>query len=133
MRAFAKNLLPLLVSAAVCLPARAFAQTGIVTGSVHDQKTSEELIGANVLLVGTTLGASADLEGKFTIRSVPVGTYQLRVSYVGYVPKVVDGVIVQADKTTQTDVTLAVVAAEKPQEEVVVTAERVREIGRAHV
>lgn len=101
------------------------AATGTVTGSVHDQKTGEELVGASVLLVGTTLGASADLEGKFTLRAVPAGTYELRVSYLGYAPKVVQGVAVQAGRTVTYDVVLGQATEEKAKVEVVVSAQRV--------
>lgn len=101
------------------------AATGTVTGSIHDQKTGEDLVGASVLLVGTKLGASADLEGKFTIRAVPAGTYELRITYVGYAPKVVQGVKVQAGQAVQFDVVLGAEAEEKAKEEVVVSAQRV--------
>lgn len=103
------------------------AQTamGIVTGKIVDVKSGEELIGANVLLVGTALGASADMDGSFTIRAVPAGTYDLRVSYVGYETLVVKGVVVRAGQTTKIDVPLAEEQLEKAKEEVVVTAERV--------
>ena len=104
---------------------RAWGQTAIVTGAIHDAKTGEELLGANVLLVGTSLGASADLDGNYTIRGVPPGTYSLRVSYVGYAPKVVDGVALKAGETTVLNVSLGQ-AVEEAKEEVVVTAERVR-------
>ncbi len=97
---------------------------GSVTGTVHDQKTGEELVGANVVLVGTSLGASADLDGKFTIRNVPPGPYDVRVSYIGYTPKVVQALTVRADQATTLDVALGQEVAEA-KEEVVVTAERV--------
>jgi outer membrane receptor protein involved in Fe transport len=109
----------------VLIAGRTWAQTGIVTGTVHDQKTGEELLGANILLTGTSLGASADLEGKFTIRAVPPGTYSMRVSYVGYAPKLVNAVVVKPGETTVMNVLLSQ-EAEEAKEEVVVTAERVR-------
>src|SRR5262245_33848829 len=98
------------------------AETGTLTGTVHDQKTGEELIGANVLLMGTALGASADVEGKDTIRGVAPGSYDLRVSYVGYAAKIVKGVVVPAGKTVTLDVLLGaeVEQEEKAKEEVVV-------------
>ncbi len=61
----------------------AFAQNQ-VSGSIIDAETGEELIGANVILEGTGRGSTSDLQGGFHIRNVPSGTYQLKVSYVGY-------------------------------------------------
>ncbi|GAB3664709.1 TonB-dependent receptor [Echinicola sediminis] len=55
-----------------------------VTGVVTDAETGEALIGANVILEGTGRGSTADVEGRFTIKNVSSGEYQLRVSFVGY-------------------------------------------------
>lgn len=62
----------------------AFAVNSSITGTVKDAQTGDPLPGANVLLVGTSLGASTDLNGNFTIPDVPVGTYKLRATYIGY-------------------------------------------------
>ncbi|MCB0300985.1 MAG: carboxypeptidase-like regulatory domain-containing protein, partial [Calditrichaeota bacterium] len=65
-----------------------FAQTstteGKITGVVTDAATGEALIGANVVVTGTKLGASTDADGVFIIENVPVGTYEVSVFYVGY-------------------------------------------------
>src|ERR1700690_941226 len=51
-----------------------FAQgTGTLNGRVLDKTTSEALIGANVIVVNTNLGAAADIDGKFTIHNIPTG------------------------------------------------------------
>jgi iron complex outermembrane recepter protein len=44
----------------------------------------EELVGANVILVGTGRGSTTDLQGNFQIRNIPDGNYTLRVSYLGF-------------------------------------------------
>lgn len=100
----------------------ASSQTGMLLGKVYDEQTGEELVGANVLVVGTQLGTRTDIEGKFVIRNVPPGIYNVRVSFVGYGTKLIAGVEVRAEKQTQCDVTLSVTTVEA--EEVVVTAER---------
>ncbi len=61
-------------------------ETGTISGSVSDARTGEPLIGANVLVEGTRLGAAADLSGKFRVEHVPVGTYNIVARYVGYSP-----------------------------------------------
>ncbi|OPX33670.1 hypothetical protein B1H10_05270 [candidate division KSB1 bacterium 4484_188] len=57
---------------------------GTVKGIVKDSDTGDPLIGANVLLKGTGMGASSDLDGFFLLSDVPTGDYQLEVLYVGY-------------------------------------------------
>ena len=61
----------------------ATAQVTKVTGKVYSESDGEPVIGASVLVVGTTLGASTDIEGNFTIENVPTSATTLRVSYVG--------------------------------------------------
>ena len=62
-----------------------FAQkTGSITGKVIDERSKEPLIGTNVIVMDTDLGASTNIKGEFIIRNVPVGTYRMRFSYLGY-------------------------------------------------
>lgn len=61
-----------------------FAQTtGVVTGYVRDKNTQETIIGAVVVVEQTTNGALTDIDGTYKIK-VPIGTCNLKVSYVGY-------------------------------------------------
>ncbi len=60
------------------------AQQGGLKGTVKDSETGEVLVGANVVLKGTNLGAATDTDGKFSISGIPSGTYDLIVSYIGY-------------------------------------------------
>ena len=104
------------------------ARAGTIAGTVKD-KTGEALIGAGIKVVGTNLGSSTDLDGKFSIGNVPAGTYSLRVLYTGYTQKVVTGIIVLSDGVTPTDITLEPVAQDQGDamriEDIYVTAERV--------
>ncbi|RMD91864.1 MAG: TonB-dependent receptor, partial [Calditrichaeota bacterium] len=96
--------------------------TGKIAGKVSDAKTHEPLIGANVSLVGTTLGAATDANGNYVILNVPPGKYDLRFQYIGYQPVVVKGVNVNVDFTTRIDQALQPSAIE--MEEIQVVAER---------
>lgn len=91
-----------------------FAQNVSITGSVKDQ-TGEEVIGASVLVKGTTNGSITDVEGNFSLSNVPVGS-KLEVSFIGLQTTTVS---IIADKTRY-DVVLKEDAA--LLDEVVVTA-----------
>ncbi len=71
-------------------------QTGRITGTVVNTATQEPLIGASVVVSGTQLGAVTTAEGEFTIRRVPVGEYALRVSAIGYTPRVITDIVVNS-------------------------------------
>lgn len=66
------------------------AQTAIIKSRVLDKTTKEPLLGANIIVEGTSLGAATDLDGRFIIRSVPVGNQKLVISYIGYNPITVE-------------------------------------------
>ena len=97
-------------------------QTGILTGRVWDEETGEELVGANILLVGTSRGGTTDISGNFNLRGIPLGTYDLRVTFVGYATKIVRGVQVTGTEPVSLQILLKTEQFES--EEVVVTAER---------
>ena len=54
-----------------------------ITGTVTDADTKEPLIGANILIQGTTIGTITDFDGNFSL-DVPEGTTALLISYTGY-------------------------------------------------
>lgn len=79
----------------VLLQIAAYAQkTGTITGKVKDRNTQEVLIGATVVLEGTTLGAQTDVEGQFKIANIPPQSYNLVVSYLGYTTRKVFNIVV---------------------------------------
>lgn len=96
--------------------------TGKIAGIITDKNTGEPLIGANIIIVGTSLGAATDIEGRYTILEVPPGTYQVQVSYIGYAKTIVSDVRVYIDQTARVDITLESEAVEVG--ELVVVAER---------
>ena len=69
------------VAAAMLFSVASFAQTTI-TGTVIDAANDEPVIGASVLVQGTTTGTITDFDGNFTL-SVPAGAV-LQISYMGY-------------------------------------------------
>jgi hypothetical protein len=83
-----------------------FAQTGSIRGRILDQSTKEPLPSAVVQVVGVQTGASADVNGDFVIQNIPVGTYQIRGSLVGFESVVLSDVIVSAARPTELELEL---------------------------
>ncbi len=84
-----------------------FADTkGKLTGRIVDDN-NQGVVGANVLIVGTTIGAAADEEGRYVIINVPAGVYDVRYSAVGYQTKLVKEVHVNAGQSTTMNVTIS--------------------------
>jgi outer membrane receptor protein involved in Fe transport len=108
--------------------------TGKITGRVTDSNTGEPLLTVNVIVEGTSLGASTNADGVYFILSVPAGTYTVKASMMGYKEVVVRNVLMQSDLTSRVDFRLeptvlkageeVVVIAEKPLIEKDVTASR---------
>jgi TonB-dependent receptor len=98
---------------------------GTLTGKISDEKTGDDLIGANVFIVDTKLGASTDIDGKFQIKRIPEGTYDVRISFLGYETKLISGVVI----TTGEPVVLNVSLNEDQglqQQEVVISASAIK-------
>ncbi|MFC1543234.1 TonB-dependent receptor domain-containing protein [Candidatus Neomarinimicrobiota bacterium] len=77
--------------------------TGKISGRIVDEATGQPLAGANVMIIGTTLGAAADAEGDYFIINVPPGTYEVQSTMIGYQNLTQIGVVVRIDHTTPAD------------------------------
>jgi len=98
---------------------------GGITGVVVDAEQGEPLPGANVSIEGTTTGTTTDLNGRYRLRGLEPGTYDVLFSFVGFQQKTVTGVAVSSGETTRVEVTLAEQTAEL--DEVVISAEAARD------
>lgn len=76
-----------LLSMLVLLASVAVAQTGSISGTILDDDDVEALIGANVVIKGTSTGTITDIDGSFLIENVPAGNQTLVITYVGYISK----------------------------------------------
>ena len=56
---------------------------GTISGVILNE-SDEPLPGANILIQGTSIGATTDINGEFQIRQLDVGKYDLRIDYIGY-------------------------------------------------
>ncbi len=105
--------LPVMLSAAI---------NGKIVGTVTDKQTGDVLPGANVIISGTSMGAATDINGKFVILNVPVGTYTIETSFIGYSAVKYEKIRVNADLTTTVNFQLMPTAISG--EEVTIVAER---------
>ncbi len=90
----------------VCLGVANASNTGKVSGKVIDAETGQPLPGANVILEGTTLGSSTDIDGRYVILNVPPGIYTVAASFIGYQRMRVTDTRVSVGFTTTVNFTL---------------------------
>ena len=97
--------------------------TGKISGDVMDQETNQPLIGANILVEGTELGAATGGDGYFNILNIPPGTYTIKATMMGYKPMAVERVRVSIDQTSKVNFSLIPTVVES-DETVTIVAER---------
>ncbi len=101
------------------LSPKILAQNGELRGTITDSKTGEALFGATVFLENTNLGAATDADGAFVIRNIVPASYNIRISYIGYAPKILFNVVVRSEGNALLNVTLE--SSDTSLEELVVT------------
>ncbi len=113
----------LIICFSICSSSALYAgTTGKIAGKVIDKKTGETLIGVNVVLVGTTMGAASDLDGNYFVINIPPGVYEIKASLIGYAPVVIQNVRVSIDQTTRIDIEMVEKALQVA--DIIVTAEK---------
>src|SRR5260370_28123972 len=95
-----KLILQVMLLVVMLAPAVLAGTTGKIVGHVKDAQTKESLVGVNVLVQGTSLGAATDLEGYYSILNVPPGSHIVIASAIGYTKKTVTDLTVSVDFTT---------------------------------
>ena len=65
----------------------AFAQTKTVKGTIVDD-LGEPILGANVVIEGTTTGVTTDMDGNFSLKGVPENA-KLKITFIGYEEQIV--------------------------------------------
>lgn len=68
----------------ILLPISLIAKNNIITGRITDNKTNDPLHGANITIVGTSMGSATDDNGNYTLKNVPPGNYTLKATFIGY-------------------------------------------------
>jgi len=81
------------------------AQTsGKISGKIIDKKNGVPLVGANIIVVQTQSGTSADKDGYFNVINVSPGKYSIRIMMIGYESITIEDVIVSVNRTTSLDI-----------------------------
>ena len=103
-----KTLSVLLALATFALPLEAqdSIPTGTIAGRVIDAKTGQALSEVGVQLVGTTRGVQTGLDGRFRFINVPIGTVTLQARRIGFQPKQITGLFLNAGQTLDQSITL---------------------------
>jgi outer membrane receptor protein involved in Fe transport len=90
-----------------------FSQSGVLQGKILDTDTKEPIPFANVAVFSggdLVTGATTDFDGKYVIKPLNPGNYNVRASFVGYKSKEVTGVVVKNDQIAFQDIELSVTA-----------------------
>ncbi|RZK92520.1 MAG: TonB-dependent receptor, partial [Hymenobacter sp.] len=90
---------PFLLALLLIISSLAHAQQGKLAGKVTDKKTGEAVIGATVLVTGTTQAAPVDVDGSYTL-ALNAGTYSITITYVGYKSLTFPGTVIKSGATT---------------------------------
>lgn len=111
-----KNFLLNIIFLICCFPLVIYSQVGAIEGSISSN--SNAVAFANIGLSGTKLGTAADINGKFKLNNIPVGTYTVQVSSVGY-KNYKKTITIESGKTITLNITIEEIATQ--MEEFVVT------------
>lgn len=97
--------------------------SGKILGRIVNSQTSEPLVGVNVVIEGTNMGAASNAQGDFIIINIPPGTVNLKASMIGFKPVIVQNVRIRIDLTTNVQIDMEPTVLDLG-ESVIVTAQR---------
>lgn len=124
MKGFLRTLAGTALLAFAVAPGLQAQSTGRILGRIVDAASGRTLSGAQVYVDDGVVGALSDLDGRYVIGRVPLGTVEVTAQLLGYGTKTVTGVLVAADAPTVLDITLAETAVQL--EGIVIEATRER-------
>ena len=86
------------------------AQSGTLRGKIIDGETGEELIGATVMIMGTSIGAASDLDGNYTVSNLEPGTYDFTCQFISYDATTIKEIVIKEDEATIQNFSMASVS-----------------------
>ena len=98
-------MLRILVMGIMCAAVARGQQTGSLAGRIADRETGAALAGAHILVPATAVATASDSLGVYHLAGFAPGTMEVRVSFVGYEPRIVTA-FVEGGKETHLDVLL---------------------------
>ena len=100
------------------------AGTGRIIGKVLDARSGQGLSDVAIQVVGTTTGTSSGLEGRYSLGKVTAGTVTLHIRRLGFAPKTVTGIMLDANGTIEQDIALEPVTVSLETQVVTASIER---------
>jgi outer membrane receptor protein involved in Fe transport len=104
------------------LTAAGLQAQGVLRGKVFDKETKETLPGATIILVGTYMGTTTEINGTFEIKNIKPGDYSVKISFMGYADAMYNGIRIEAGKPRTLNVSLAM--RSQIMDEVVIVGEK---------
>lgn len=105
-------------------PTIAVAGNGRIVGKVLDARSGQGLSDVAIQVVGTTTGTSSGLEGRYSLGRVTAGTITLHIRRLGFAPKTVTGIMLDAGGTIEQDIALDPVTVSLETQIVTASVER---------
>jgi TonB-dependent receptor len=100
------------------------SETGRISGIVIDGASGEPMIGATVVLTGTTKGISTNLDGEFVLQELTPDLYSITVSYVSYQTQIINEIVIGANQEVRLEIVLSEDTSEL--QELIVSAGRLQ-------
>ena len=88
----------------ILIPPALSAQTGTIKGRIYNVKTNEPLEFANIIIQGTNIGSTSDLDGNYIFTGIEPGFRQLVVSLIGFQTTLSPEIQVQGNQTVFVDI-----------------------------
>src|SRR5688500_14348709 len=103
---------------------RAPLPTGRIVGRIIDASNGTGLAEVGIQVVGTTLGTTSGLDGRYTIANVPTGSVSIQARRIGFAPKTVTGILLDPKETIEQDIALATATIQLATSVVTAASER---------
>ena len=119
-----RGLLAIMATAAFLPAGLAGQEAGRLVGRIVDAGTASPLSSVQIFVADGSVGALTALDGRYVLRSVPAGTYDIVAQLIGYAPKTITDVVITEGRTATLDITMESQAV--MLDEIVVTSEAQR-------